>query len=495
MANEVVMPRKVPYSLEAEQSVLGCILLSENVASELCATLSKDDFHSPIHQTIFDAMQTIVSQNQPVDYVTLVNELEKSKKLNDIGGINYITTLTNCVPTAANYEHYTDIVLEDSKLRKLLDMGNQIVAKSFDALPTKEIIDFVEKQLTDITTDQKKGGLVPIMQPVDEATQKFEDIAGNPNAITGLKTGFYGIDRNFNGGLQKGDLVLLAARPGVGKTTLAMNIVTNTAIKENAVVAVFSLEMPKEQLAQRALCSVAKVDMSKALNGKLDQNEWRAIWEARKQLVDSKIYVDDSSLTNTGIILSECRKLKREKGLDLVMIDYLQLMNSSSNTSDANRQQQISEMTRGLKIAAKELDVPILLLSQLSRAPEQRDDHRPMLADLRESGSIEQDADIVLYIYNPDIYKSEDQPKPGVVDIMVAKHRNGETGVVKHKNKKQYSAFISSTADAESGSLEDTMPQTKKDKVAKREEMPVPAEVPPQEATFDDSKLFDDIFK
>lgn len=494
MANTVA-PRKMPYSLEAEQSVLGCILLSENVASELCATLSKDDFHSPIHQTIFSAMQTLVAQNQPVDYVTLVNELEKSKKLDGVGGINYITTLTNCVPTATNYEHYEEIVLENSKLRKLLEMGNQIVAKSYDALPAKEIINFVEKQLTDISTNQKKGGLVPIVEPVDTATQKFEDIAGNPNAITGLKTGFYGLDRNFNGGLQKGDLVLLAARPGVGKTTLAMNIITNTAIKEKAICAVFSLEMPKEQLAQRALCSVAKVDMSRALSGKLDQSEWRAIWEARKKLVESQIYVDDSSLTNAGIILSECRKLKREKGLDLVMIDYLQLMNSASSTSDANRQQQISEMTRNLKIAAKELDVPILLLSQLSRAPEQREDHRPMLADLRESGSIEQDADIVLFIYNPDIYKSEDAPKPGIVDLMVAKHRNGETGVIKLNFKKQYSAFISSTADAESGSLEETLPKDRTAKKAEPDFAPIPQDAPQEEPNFDDASLFQDVFK
>lgn len=478
--------RKTPYSLEAEQSVLGCILISQTVAEELCSTIEKNDFNSPIHQTIFEAMQNLIKQNQPIDYVTLVNELEKAQKLNEVGGINYITTLTNSIPSASNYQHYADIVLENSKLRKLLDLGQQVVAKSYDAEDSKEIIAFIEKELTEIATNQQKAGLKHITDSVDNVMEKFQEVAQNPNAITGLKTGFYGLDKNFNGGLQKGDLVLLAARPGVGKTTLAMNIVTNSAIKEKATVAVFSLEMPREQLAQRAICSVAKVDMSKALSGKMDQEEWRALWAARKLLQDSKIYVDDSSLTNTGIILSECRKLKRERGLDLVMIDYLQLMNSVSGKNADNRQQEISEMTRSLKIAAKELDVPILLLSQLSRAPEQRQDHRPLLADLRESGSIEQDADIVMFIYNPDTYKKEDAPKPGIVDLMVAKHRNGELGTIKLWFKREYTTFVSSNADAEAGSLEYTIsPKKEKD-----DNIEVPSKIVPMA----DSGITDDIF-
>ena len=282
--------------------------------------------------------------------------------------------------------------------------------------------------------------------------------------------------------------MLLAARPGVGKTTLAMNIVTHAAIKEKAVVATFSLEMPKEQLAQRTLCSVAKVDMSSALSGKLEQEDWRALWEARKLIQDSQIYVDDSSLTNTGIILSECRKLKREKGLDLVMIDYLQLMNPVKISKADHRQQEISDMTRNLKIAAKELDVPILLLSQLSRAPEQRTDHRPMLADLRESGSIEQDADIVMFIYNPDMYKDKDAPKPGIVDLMISKHRNGGTGTVQLIFKNQYSTFTNSTGDAEAGSLEKSLPKSRDEK---SDDVYVPADIQP----MGESGIDIDIFK
>ena len=460
MANNVVA-RKMPYSIEAEQSVLGCMLISGTVANELCTSLKADDFYSKIHQDIFDAMQSLVEKNQPVDYVTLVSELEKSNKLGEIGGINYITTLTNAVPTAANYAHYSEILIENSRLRKLLDIGNNIVAKSYDGEDSKEIVDFIEKNLTDLVT-QKSSGLVHIKEGVDVVSKKFEDIAKDPNAVTGIKTGFYGLDKLFNGGLHKGDLVLVAARPGVGKTSLAMNIVTNAALQEKSVCAVFSLEMPKEQLAQRVLCSVASVNMEKALKGELNSDDWSALWEAKRKFVESKIFVDDSSLITTGQILNECRKLKREHGLDLVMIDYVQLMNASSNgRSQENRQQEISNITRNLKIAAKELDVPIVLLSQLSRAVEQRTDHRPMLADLRESGAIEQDADIVMFIYNPDMYAGDTAAKNGIVDLIVAKHRNGGLDTIKLKFVRETTTFINMSADANAQSLEKSMPAQK----------------------------------
>lgn len=484
---ETVMARKMPYSIEAEQSVLGCILISNTVASDLCAKLKETDFYSKVHQTIFNSMQSLVLKNQPVDYVTLVSELERTQKLNEIGGLNYITTLTNAVPTAANYEHYFEIITEDSKLRKLLEMGQSIVSKAYENEDSKEIIDFVEKTLTDIVT-AKTNGLVHIKQGVDSVTTKFEQIAKNPDADTGLKTDLYALDNLFNGGLHKGDLVLLAARPGVGKTSLAMNIVTNCAINHNATCAVFSLEMPKEQLAQRILCSVASVNMQKALKGELSADDWTALWAARKKIIESNIYVDDSSLTNANIILNECRKLKREKQLDLIMIDYVQLMNSVSNgKNNENRQQEISNITRNLKIAAKELNVPILLLSQLSRAVEARSDHRPMLSDLRESGAIEQDADIVMFIYNPDIYADENAIKPGIVDLIVAKHRNGGLDTIKLKFNRENTTFTNLTADAEAQSLERTLP-VKKHNV---ENIDVPSKIVP----MGDSNLTDDIFK
>lgn len=454
-----IAPRKLPYSIEAEQSVLGCILISDTVASELCSSLKKDDFESDVHKKIFESMQNLSRKSQPIDYVTLVSELEKANKLNEIGGLNYITDLTNAVPTAANYKHYADIVLENSKLRKLYKMSDAVIAKTFDGVNSNEIIEFVEKELTDIVT-AKNRGLLHIGDAVNEVVKKFEAIAKNPNAQIGLKTGFWGLDKALNGGLQKGGLFLLAARPGVGKTSLAMNICTNCATQSNAKCAVFSLEMTTIELAQRALCSVALVESKKALNGELSADDWARIWEGKKKLCESNIHINDSSSITINDIKSECQKLKREKGLDLILVDYVQLMNSSTLVRSAeNRQQEVANFTRGLKNVAKDLDVPILLLSQLSRAPEQRTDHRPMLADLRESGAIEQDADAVMFIYNPDIYAKENEPKPGIVELILAKNRHGEIGNIKLRFVKQYTTFMNLTADADANSLEKNMPQ------------------------------------
>ena len=476
--------RKTPYSIEAEQSVLGCILISNTVAVELCGKLQDGDFYSPVHQTIFKAMKDLVIKNQPIDYVTLVSELERNQKLTEIGGINYITSLTNIVPTAANYDHYQQIVQEDSKLRKLIAMGEKIAEMGYKSDSANNIVEYTEKALTDLVT-MANNGLVHIAEAVNAVDKKFEAIAKDPEAITGLKTDFYALDNILNGGLHGGDLVLVAARPGVGKTSLSMNIVTNCALNHDAKCAVFSLEMPREQLAQRALCSVACVDMSKALKGELSSEDWTALWQAKKKIVDSKIYVDDNSMTNPAIIRSECLKLQRTKGLDLVMIDYAQLM-SSGDKNNENRQQEVSNITRSLKILAKELNVPIILLSQLSRAVEGRADHRPMLSDLRESGSIEQDADIVMFIYNPDNYASETAVKPGIVDLIVAKHRNGGIGTVKLKFNRENTTFTNLSSDADAQSLERSMPAKKP-----QPKVETPADIMPMA----ESGLVDDIFK
>lgn len=483
--------RKMPYSIEAEQSVLGCILISSSVADELCSKLAAEDFYSGVHQTIFAAMKALNQKNQPIDYVTLVSELEKNQKLGEVGGINYITSLTNVVPTASNYEHYQEILLEDSRLRKLIAMGEKIAELGYKGEKSAAVVEFVEKQLTDLVTSTTNG-LVHIAGAVDTVDKKFEQIAKNPNQVSGLKTDYYALDNIFNGGLHGGDLILVAARPGVGKTTLAMNIVTNCALKQNAVCAVFSLEMPKEQLAQRTLCSVACVDMSAALKGELVSEDWTALWQAKKKIVDSQIYVDDSSLTNPATIRSECLKLKRTKGLDVVMIDYLQLMSSASSKGAENRQQEVSNITRAMKLLAKELNVPIILLSQLSRAVEARTDHRPMLSDLRESGAIEQDADIVTFIYNPDLYSADTAAKPGIIDVIIAKHRNGGVGTVKLKFNKQYSNFSNLSADAEAQSLEKSMPASRQTAGEKADaNIKTPEDIVPMA----DSGLADNIFK
>ena len=485
-----IAPRKLPYSIEAEQSVLGCILISDTVASELCSSLKKDDFESEIHKKIFESMQNLSRNGQPIDYVTLVSELEKANKLNEIGGLNYITDLTNTVPTATNYKHYADIVIENSKLRKLYRMGDSIIAKSYDGVNSTEIIEFIEKELTDIVTEKNKG-LLHIGDSVNEVIKKFQEIAKNPNAQVGLRTGFWGLDKALNGGLQKGGLFLLAARPGVGKTSLAMNIVTNCATQSNAICAVFSLEMTTSELAQRALCSVALVESKKALNAELTPDDWTQIWEGKKKLCESNIHINDSSRVTVAQIVSDCQKLKREKGLDLILVDYVQLMNSSTFAKNVeNRQQEVANFTRSLKNAAKELNVPILLLSQLSRDPEKRQDHRPMLADLRESGAIEQDADAVMFIYNPDKYAKENDPKPGIIELIVAKNRHGETPTIKLRFVDKYATFMNLNSAADAMSLEKNMPQFAK-KILDNEKKNSPEILTPVDDDVPVDELFD----
>lgn len=461
------LARKMPYSIEAEEAVLGCVLLNDDVAVKICGALNPDAFYSKTNKTIFETMQKINRKSKPIDYVTLISELEKDNLLDNVGGIDYVTSLTNIVPSASNYEHYMEIVKRDFVLRQLIKAGQDIVELGYTSDDSTQAMQKAEKLVFDISEKQNVSELTHISVPLEEVKNKFDAISQDKNALRGLSTGFYRLDKLTNG-LQKGDLILLAARPGVGKTSLAMNIVVNSAIRSKAKCAVFSLEMPKTQIAQRAWCSTAYVDMSTALKGDLTFEDWKALLEASDKLCDTQIYIDDSSLTSHIDVLSKCRKLKREKGLDLVMIDYLQLMNSGNKKNEGNRVNEIGEITRNLKIAAKELDVPILLLSQLSRGVEAREDHRPMLSDLRESGSIEQDADIVMFIYNPDKYLKDDtSPKQGIVDLIVAKHRQGATDTIKLKFISQHTTFTNLTADAEAMSLEQNAP-AEKEKVTQK---------------------------
>lgn len=480
MENKIV--RKMPYSIETEQAVLGSMMISENASSFVCSGFTEEAFYSLSHKKIFLAMQKIYAKNRPVDYVTVVSELEKSGDLEAVGGVEYLTTLTNVVPTAANIGHYAEILKRDMILRQLITAGEKIVQKAYESDDMVDALKFAEKEIFDIGDKQSLSNLELISSSVKEVLDKFQLISQDKDALKGLKTGFYALDKMTNG-LQKGDLILLAARPGVGKTSLAMNIVNNCALQSKAKCALFSLEMPKVQLAQRSLCSHAFVSMEKALKGELNSEEWAALWQANKDFSEAQIYVDDSSLNTPMDILSKCRKLKREKGLDLIMIDYLQLMSSTTSGGDANRQQQISDMTRMLKIAAKELDVPIILLSQLSRATEQRTDHRPMLSDLRESGAIEQDADIVMFIYNPDNYTNDESKKQGIVELILAKHRNGAVGTINLKFVREHTTFMNLSKDADAGSLEKSMPNFDAKKSSGE---PLPKIVP-----IDDSNITD----
>ena len=450
------MARVIPHNIEAEQSVLGCNLIDDNVVLQVMNLLKVEDFYTEAHKTIFEAMVDIYNSNKPIDYVTLTDELDRKGVLEAVGGIDYITTLTNIVPSAANYKHYADIVKRDSTLRRVIHASQEIIDLAYKN-EDDNILGFAEKSIFDIAQENDFSSLTHISEVLPDVLSKFELIDKNGGLLRGVPTGFNELDKITNG-FQKSDLILLAARPSVGKTSLAMNFVTNAALK-GKYCAVFSLEMPKEQLTQRALCSISGVSMEKALSGKLNSSDWKALWEGNKKLIEKQVFIDDSSMNTPVEVLSKCRRLKREHGLDLIMIDYLQLMNSGKVSRDANRQQEISDITRNLKIAARELQVPIILLSQLSREIEKRTDHRPQLSDLRESGAIEQDADIVMFIHSPDRYADlESEDGPNIREIVVAKHRNGALANIKVKWIPEITTYVDIGKNSEVKSLEEMAP-------------------------------------
>lgn len=453
-----VTARITPHSIEAEQSCLGCLLLDDSAVLGIMAVLKEADFYVKAHKTIFESMREIYTANRPIDYVTLTDDLERKGVLESVGGIDYISTLTNIVPSAANYKHYVDIVKRDSMLRKLISSSQDIIDKAYDGTE-ENVLAFAEKSIFDIAEKEDTSSLEQINESLGSVLKKFEEIDKNAGAIRGVATGIQGLDRVTNG-LQKSDLILIAARPGVGKTSLAMNIVNNAALNGKCSCAVFSLEMPKEQIAQRTLCSVSGVSMEKALMGKLSPSDWKALWEGNKKLASAKIYIDDSSLNTPTEILSKCRRLKREHGLDLIMIDYLQLMSSKSTSKETSRQQEIANFTKALKSAAKELQVPILLLSQLSRDVEKRQgDHKPQLSDLRESGAIEQDADIVMFIYDASKYSdTESNEGPNIRELIIAKHRNGALAEIKVKWIPEITTYVGANRSNDVASLEETAP-------------------------------------
>ena len=447
--------RTMPHNLEAEQSVLGCALFDESVQSEIFSQLTEDDFYSESHRMIYEGMLRVARSSVPVDFVTLSDDLEKTGTIAACGGIGYLTEISQSVPSAANYQHYVDIVHRDSVLRRLIRAGGDIIREAGSDVTEQAALGFAEKQIFDISSKAEGSKLTSITSELGEVIEKFETLASDKDAYTGIKTGLDGLDEILNG-LHRSDLVLIAARPAMGKTSLAMNIVENIATLRDGVCAVFSLEMPKIQIAQRMMCSIANVSMSKALKGNLEMEDWQKLWKANKKLSDAKIFVDDSSMNTPYDILSKCRRLKAREGrLDVVMIDYIQLMTTGKKTSSDNRQQDVSEISRSLKILAREVDVPVVALSQLSRAVESRTSHKPQLSDLRESGAIEQDADIVLFIHRPDrVEANEDKVLKGevqkdVAEIIIAKHRNGPTGSVNLRWIGECTKFVSMSRAAE----------------------------------------------
>jgi len=434
----------MPYNLEAEQSVLGSIIIDMELQYEIMSKLKECDFYLESHKLIFDSMFSIINKNSPIDLVTLSDAMEKSATLEKAGGIDYLTVLARITPSAANYEYYLDIVKRDSTLRKLIRSADEISKDARNSSDYVKSVSFAEKAIYDISEELENSTLTNINAKFSGILDKFQNIQKDKNFLQGLKTGFTGLD-NLTNGLHEGNLIILAARPSIGKTTFAMNIVENVAIREKAVCAVFALEMTKEELAQRMLCSVSNVSNQDALKGKLQDEDWQKLWQAQKILNDSNIFVDDTSMTTCPEILSKCRRLKSKMGrLDLVVVDHIQLMNSVKTSE--SRQSEITEISRGLKMIAKELEVPVIALSQLNRASE-TGKRKPQLADLRESGAIEQDADIVMFIHRPDRAATEDnnEIKPqnqAEAEIILAKNRSGACESFKLLFKGEQTKFV-----------------------------------------------------
>ena len=416
-----------PHSVESEQSILGSILLDKDAIITVAETITPTDFYKDAHRIIYESMMALNNKNEPIDMVTLTDELRKRGYLDDIGGVTYLTSLSTIVPTTSNVKYYADIVKEKSVLRQLIKASNDIINLGYGSGESAEnVLDFAEKKIFDISQERTNDDFKPINQVLMDTYDMIESIYSNKSDVIGVTTGFKDLNKKING-LQRTDLILVAARPAMGKTAFALNLVQNAAIKGNASVAVFSLEMSKEQLAQRMIAAQSNVELKKMKTGTLNDADWPRIISAMAVMSDAKIFIDDTPGIKINELRSKCRKLKMEQGLDLVMIDYLQLMESDSKNE--SRQQEISKISRSLKILAKVLDCPVVALSQLSRAPEQRADHRPVLSDLRESGAIEQDADIVMFLYRDEYYHS-DSEKKDLAEIIIAKNRHGETGSV-----------------------------------------------------------------
>ncbi len=428
-----------PHSLEAEQSVLGAMILSKEAINTAIEKLHKEDFYKNANGEIFEAIVSLFNRDEPVDIITLSEELKKRGTLENVGGVTYLTDLTGGVVTTTNVKYYCDIVKEKAILRRLIESCDNIIAKSYEANEdVNSIIEEAEKSIFDITQGRIDKGFAPIKDVLLDSFSKMEEMAAREGELTGLTTGFVDIDNKLSG-MQKSDLILLAARPSMGKTALGINIATNAAMKAGASVAVFSLEMSKEQLVQRIISSVSHVNLQKIISGNLNEDEWLQVIDAMGPISQAKIYIDDTAGISLTEMKAKCRRLKIEKGLDLVLIDYLQLMQLDGKAE--NRQQEISAISRGLKALAKELDCPVIALSQLSRAPELRSDHRPILSDLRESGAIEQDADVVMFLYR-DEYYNKDSDKKNIGEVIIAKHRNGPTGTVELVWLQEFTKFV-----------------------------------------------------
>ncbi|MGE5328442.1 MAG: replicative DNA helicase [Deltaproteobacteria bacterium] len=427
-----------PNSLEAEQSVLGALLIDNEAVPIVAEILKSEDFYRQDHKEIYEAVLDLFETGKPIDIISAKEQLKVRGTLEGVGGLEYLSTLSDMVPTTANVRHYARIVEEKSLLRQLIKASGEIMNLGFEASEEVAIItDEAQKKIFEVLGQRSSKGFYPIKEVLLDSFNKLEELYNSKGYITGVPTGFSDLDVKTSG-LHSSDLILIAARPAMGKTSFALNIAQYASIHGRVPVLIFSLEMSKEQLVNRILCSEAMVDSQKIRTGKLDEEDWTKIAGALGPVSEAPIYIDDTPGLSVMEIRAKCRRLKLEKNIGLIVIDYLQLMQGRARSE--NRQQEISEISRALKVLAKEINVPVVTLSQLSRAPETRSDHRPILSDLRESGAIEQDADIVMFLYRDDYYNPETEKK-NIAEVILAKHRNGSTGIVELAWLGQFTKF------------------------------------------------------
>ena len=435
-----MIDRVPPQNIEAEQAVLGAMLISKEAIAESAQILNPQDFYREAHRIVFEAMLDLSNRNQAVDNLTVIEQLNKTNQLEKVGGIAFVTALANTVPTAANVVFYAKIVKEKALMRHLINTATAIAAMGYEGADDADsIMDKAEKMILEIASNRKTGDFTPINQIVIDTFSKIENLYESKGGLTGLSTGFKDLDK-LTAGLQPSDLILVAARPSMGKTAFTLNIASHVALKENQPVAFFSLEMSKEQLMQRMLCAEGLVESQRLRVGDLDEQDWQKLIAAADKFSKAPLYIDDTPGISIMELRSKARRLQQEKGLSLVLIDYLQLMQGRANKNGDNRQQEISEISRSLKSLARELNVPVIALSQLSRSVESRQIKKPMLSDLRESGSLEQDADIVMFLYREDYYNAETENK-NITDVIVAKHRNGPVDTVQLFFHKEFTKF------------------------------------------------------
>ena len=429
-----------PHDVEAEQAVLGSMLTDKDAVISAIEVLKEDDFYRTDNRSIYEAIMNLYNRAEPIDIITVKAELESLGKFEQVGGLEYLASLPDKVPTTANAMKYIKIVEEKSTLRNLIKTANEIIELGYD--PTEDVSDIMEgaeKKIFNIMQNNDKKSYSPIKDILVDSFTQLEELYNRKQHITGVPSGFTELDYK-TAGFHGSDLVLIAARPAMGKSAFALNIATNAAVRGNVPVVIFSLEMSKEQMVNRILCSEAMVDSNKVRTGKLEEDDWTKLAGSIGPLSDAEIYIDDTPGISVMEIRAKCRKLKLEKNIGMVVIDYLQLV-QGSNKRNGSREQEISEISRSLKILAKELNVPVIALSQLSRAVEQRPDHRPMLSDLRESGAIEQDADIVIFLYRDDYY-NKDSEKKDIAEVIIAKHRGGSLGTVELLWLGSYTKFV-----------------------------------------------------